>query len=608
MGFHEREIREFTDWINNVFSNAWKLQKVRNIINDLSSGVLLLHLTETLKCTTLPLINKNPRNVTQKMENIEMSLGALRDDGVEMPGILAQDVAEGDVEVILTLCCYLKRHYTTKKTQNNNATISTTMSTSDISEAMVIEPEENAQHIPQTLAVSPASRRHAPRTQRTKQQEQDLGLFLWTHNLDDFVPFEKEDIAVLDWVSSMTGRVVDDYLAFKDGMILCDVVNCISLRQIPQKVIDRSSPTERLKLALNTASYELGIETQLTTQDIACGKHRKSFRQYLCLFREIHAKQLESLRAKRRELGKSWSDNLVRDWLPNLQSTATGQSEEPSTERGPSVNNGCTNTMNGNWNKSLYDNDRKREVKHFDERSSSCLSESRISELDGVISGRKSGCSFLSSGTGLTGEELAQNERRTKHAILKRQLATMERSIGELKSRMKNHGRSKSDNMNANSNENCSRRQNYNSTIAESCSQMSGLRDSNDNAISASGDFISSQAVADREQGKKQRNNVDDSASLFKKTSLQDDLSSEVSVGCGKSLTSMDARDCTTTNDDDDNDDLKVSKRAKDRTARKGQLTSSSRSTSSSSLSQIAYDVTRLVRQSNRRPKGSVED
>ncbi len=35
-------------------------------------------------------MNKNPICKTERLENIELSLEALREDGVEMPGILAQ--------------------------------------------------------------------------------------------------------------------------------------------------------------------------------------------------------------------------------------------------------------------------------------------------------------------------------------------------------------------------------------------------------------------------------------------------------------------------------------------------------------------------------------
>uniref|UniRef100_A0AC34FV60 Calponin-homology (CH) domain-containing protein n=1 Tax=Panagrolaimus sp. ES5 TaxID=591445 RepID=A0AC34FV60_9BILA len=100
----------FTNWLNQQLLPG--RLRISNLETDLSDGVLLIQVVETLqkRICTGKIYRQNPTEI-QKLMNVQMALDALREDRVKLVNIGSQDIVEGNLKLILGLIwCLIQRY------------------------------------------------------------------------------------------------------------------------------------------------------------------------------------------------------------------------------------------------------------------------------------------------------------------------------------------------------------------------------------------------------------------------------------------------------------------------------------------------------------------
>lgn len=104
----------FTNWVNARLRNAGHGSDVfvGDIQKDLCNGLVLHALLEALSGQQLPKISKTPKMRIQIIANVNTSLHFFQQQGgVRLVGISAEDVADGNIKVILGLVWMLVLRY-----------------------------------------------------------------------------------------------------------------------------------------------------------------------------------------------------------------------------------------------------------------------------------------------------------------------------------------------------------------------------------------------------------------------------------------------------------------------------------------------------------------
>ncbi|CAK7231422.1 alpha-actinin [Sporothrix bragantina] len=102
--------KTFTKWLNT------KLQErdleVKDLVADLSDGVMLIHLLECLSNESLGRYAAKPKLRVQRFENANLSLNFIKSRGIQMTNIGAEDVVDGNRKIILGLIWTLISRFT----------------------------------------------------------------------------------------------------------------------------------------------------------------------------------------------------------------------------------------------------------------------------------------------------------------------------------------------------------------------------------------------------------------------------------------------------------------------------------------------------------------
>jgi len=93
------QTKTFTKWVNNKLPED--SPKLEDLFRDLSSGVILVRLLETIGDASLGRYNKNPRMRIQKIENINKALEFVRERGIHLTNIAGEDIVDENSKLIL---------------------------------------------------------------------------------------------------------------------------------------------------------------------------------------------------------------------------------------------------------------------------------------------------------------------------------------------------------------------------------------------------------------------------------------------------------------------------------------------------------------------------
>jgi Ca2+-binding EF-hand superfamily protein len=178
---------------------------VKSLATDLSDGIILIHLLETLSNESLGRYASNPKLRVQKFENVNKSLDYIRLRGIPMTNIGAEDVVDGNHKIILGLIWTLILRFTI----------------SDINEAGMTAKE---------------------------------GLLLWCQRKTACY----EGVEVRDFSAS-----------WNDGLAFCALLDIHRPDLIDFDTLDKSDHKGNMQLAFDIASKEIGIPDLLDVEDVA---------------------------------------------------------------------------------------------------------------------------------------------------------------------------------------------------------------------------------------------------------------------------------------------------------------------------------------------------
>ncbi|OIW34062.1 hypothetical protein CONLIGDRAFT_659767 [Coniochaeta ligniaria NRRL 30616] len=102
--------KTFTKWLNTKIE-ARSLE-VKDLVHDLSDGVMLIHLLECLSNESLGRYAAKPKLRVQRFENANIALDFIKSRGIQMTNIGAEDVVDGNRKIILGLIWTLILRFT----------------------------------------------------------------------------------------------------------------------------------------------------------------------------------------------------------------------------------------------------------------------------------------------------------------------------------------------------------------------------------------------------------------------------------------------------------------------------------------------------------------
>ncbi|KAK0748772.1 hypothetical protein B0T21DRAFT_324711 [Apiosordaria backusii] len=194
--------KTFTKWLNTKLEV--RSLEVKDLVQDLSDGVLLIHLLECLSGESLGRYAAKPKLRVQRFENANLALNFIKSRGIQMTNIGAEDVVDGNRKIILGLIWTLILRFTI----------------SDINEEGMTAKE---------------------------------GLLLWC----------QRKTACYDEVD-----VRDFSQSWNDGLAFCALLDIHRPDLIDYDALDKSDHRGNMQLAFDIAHKEIGIPKLLDVEDV----------------------------------------------------------------------------------------------------------------------------------------------------------------------------------------------------------------------------------------------------------------------------------------------------------------------------------------------------
>ncbi|XP_019895859.2 neuron navigator 2 isoform X3 [Esox lucius] len=100
----------YTDWANHYLVKSGHKRLIKDLQQDLTDGVLLAEIIQVVANEKIEDINGFPKSRTQMVENIDTCLGFLAAKGVNIQGLCAEEIRNGNLKAILGLFFSLSRY------------------------------------------------------------------------------------------------------------------------------------------------------------------------------------------------------------------------------------------------------------------------------------------------------------------------------------------------------------------------------------------------------------------------------------------------------------------------------------------------------------------
>ncbi|KAM0272273.1 hypothetical protein ACHAQH_008745 [Verticillium albo-atrum] len=194
--------KTFTKWLNTKL--VARDLEVKDLVTDLSDGVMLIHLLECLSQESLGRYAAKPKLRVQRFENANTALDFIKSRGIQMTNIGAEDVVDGNRKIILGLIWTLILRFTI----------------SDINEEGMTAKE---------------------------------GLLLWC----------QRKTACYDEV-----EVRDFSASWNDGLAFCALLDIHRPDLIDYDALDKSDRRGNMQMAFDIAHKEIGIPKLLDVEDV----------------------------------------------------------------------------------------------------------------------------------------------------------------------------------------------------------------------------------------------------------------------------------------------------------------------------------------------------
>ncbi|KAK0654519.1 hypothetical protein QBC41DRAFT_369229 [Cercophora samala] len=194
--------KTFTKWLNTKLEV--RNLEVKDLVQDLSDGVMLIHLLECLSGESLGRYAAKPKLRVQRFENANLALNFIKSRGIQMTNIGAEDVVDGNRKIILGLIWTLILRFTI----------------SDINEEGMTAKE---------------------------------GLLLWCQRKTACY----DEVDVRDFSGS-----------WNDGLAFCALLDIHRPDLIDYDALDKSDHRGNMQLAFDIAHKEIGIPKLLDVEDV----------------------------------------------------------------------------------------------------------------------------------------------------------------------------------------------------------------------------------------------------------------------------------------------------------------------------------------------------
>lgn len=103
----EQQLKAYRDYINFITKDS---PHVESIVEDLRSGLALIHYMENVTGKKVKKYNKNPKTDIQNRDNVEIALKFMKEQGVDVC-LVTQDIFDHNEKQIMKLISTLVKKY-----------------------------------------------------------------------------------------------------------------------------------------------------------------------------------------------------------------------------------------------------------------------------------------------------------------------------------------------------------------------------------------------------------------------------------------------------------------------------------------------------------------
>uniref|UniRef100_G3UPU0 Neuron navigator 3 n=1 Tax=Meleagris gallopavo TaxID=9103 RepID=G3UPU0_MELGA len=105
-----QSLRIYTDWANHYLAKSGHKRLIKDLQQDIADGVLLAEIIQIIANEKVEDINGCPRSQSQMIENVDVCLSFLAARGVNVQGLSAEEIRNGNLKAILGLFFSLSRY------------------------------------------------------------------------------------------------------------------------------------------------------------------------------------------------------------------------------------------------------------------------------------------------------------------------------------------------------------------------------------------------------------------------------------------------------------------------------------------------------------------
>ncbi|XP_016415827.1 LOW QUALITY PROTEIN: neuron navigator 2-like [Sinocyclocheilus rhinocerous] len=116
----EDQKKIYTDWANHYLAKSGHKRLIKDLQQDVSDGVLLAEIIQVIANEKIEDINGCPKSRSQMIENIDACLSFLAAKGVNLQGLSAEEIWNGNLKAILGLFFSLSRYKQQQQQQTTN--------------------------------------------------------------------------------------------------------------------------------------------------------------------------------------------------------------------------------------------------------------------------------------------------------------------------------------------------------------------------------------------------------------------------------------------------------------------------------------------------------
>ncbi|XP_039199215.1 neuron navigator 3 isoform X4 [Crotalus tigris] len=106
----EDQKKIYTDWANHYLAKSGHKRLIKDLQQDIADGVLLAEIIQIIANEKVEDINDFPRSQSQMIENVDVCLSFLAARGVNVQGLSAEEIRNGNLKAILGLFFSLSRY------------------------------------------------------------------------------------------------------------------------------------------------------------------------------------------------------------------------------------------------------------------------------------------------------------------------------------------------------------------------------------------------------------------------------------------------------------------------------------------------------------------